>query len=256
MSNKDFFNVKSIKSPYTGIEYELETFDKERNDSILTIITHNSLEKLMHDKLMISDLRTSYRSNFIECNERHTVVECFIEDVSGRRVSSIGESTKQSLDSDIAKKYPSLIAFQRAFDRAIIRYLSLEGRCYSDTEISAIELFDNLPEKLNMEEIKSNEEPIMVTEPPKSEEFSEAVVVNIDDVIEETATEEPIGEEDFNVPVKIGQYRGSDATIPELYNDNRAWFDYMVAKHIDGPNSEIIKKMKRYKEGIENGMET
>lgn len=259
---KDIFNVKKIKSPYTNIEYELETFDKSTNEDIMTIISHNSLERLMHNVLMNSDYSVNYDLNFIECTKRHTVVECVIWDKNSRRISGIGESSLESLNSSIAKQYPSLTASQRAFDRAIIRYLGFEGRCYSDSEFSNNVIFENFPETINIDENKNSSSEQDISEKEIQEEIS------IEDVIETEATAvvsdkiseqeiqseikeiEDVNNDRFNVIVNIGRYKGENKTIPEIYNgseEDKKWFEWAVTSYSGKTAKDTINLMKEYK---------
>ena len=273
----NIFKVKKIKSLYTNIKYELETFEKVNNEGVMTIISHNSLERLMHNVLMKEDCAVKYDLNFIECTEKHTVVECIIWDNKSRRISAIGESSYKSLNSDIARQYPSLTASQRAFDRAIIRYLGFEGRCYSDSEFTNVVSFDELPEEIivneketnlndDIDKIEKKTTSAVIKDDEKSEEVliediveTEGIVMNesvetFQDTSEETEVSEKVTEngvdiidEKFNVVVDIGRFKGTNKTIREIYEEDLNWYEWMITKCSSKNAENVISLMKEYK---------
>lgn len=115
--------------------FEFVTFEKEENGKVVRIILHDSLEDVIHNQVG----GVSYSYNIVASNKDHSVVVCSMWDNNGRKVEGIGESIPATLDTEIAKNYPTLIATQRAFDRAAIRYLALPGKVFSNTEISLID---------------------------------------------------------------------------------------------------------------------
>jgi hypothetical protein len=111
------------------------TFEKENEfGRPIKVIFHDSLQEVIHN-----EAKVKYDFNFIVANADHTVVVCTMVDGSGRLIREVGEAVPATLDTEIARNYPSLIASQRAFDRAAIRYLDLPGKVFSNMEISIID---------------------------------------------------------------------------------------------------------------------
>ena len=100
----------------------------------IKVIFHDALQKVIHN-----EAKVKYDVNFIVANTDHAVVVCTMTDASGRFIREVGESVPATLDNEIAQNHPALIAFQRAFDRAAIRYLDLPGKVFSNMEISVID---------------------------------------------------------------------------------------------------------------------
>jgi hypothetical protein len=116
-------------------EINFATFEKENEfGRPIKVIFHDSLQEVIHN-----EAKVKYDFNFIVANADHTVVVCTMVDGSGRLIREVGESIPATLDTEIARNYPSLIASQRAFDRAAIRYLDLPGKVFSNMEISIID---------------------------------------------------------------------------------------------------------------------
>lgn len=111
------------------------TFEKENEfGRPIKVIFHDSLQEVIHN-----EAKVKYDFNFVVANPDHTVVVCTMVDGSGRLIREVGEAIPATLDTEIARNYPSLIASQRAFDRAAIRYLDLPGKVFSNMEISIID---------------------------------------------------------------------------------------------------------------------
>lgn len=118
-----------------GKDINFATFEKENEfGKPIKVIFHDSLQEVIHN-----EAKVKYDFNFIVANTDHTVVVCTMVDGSGRLIREVGEAIPATLDSEIARNYPSLIASQRAFDRAAIRYLDLPGKVFSNMEISIID---------------------------------------------------------------------------------------------------------------------
>ena len=88
-----------------------------------------------------------------------------------RTVHAIGESNTKNLTTDIAKKYPTIMAAKRAFDRAVIRLFGFKDT-YTDSE--------------SIEERKLKKKKAEI--PEESVDYPELPVVDIDAVEEEPET--------------------------------------------------------------------
>ena len=129
-----------LKSKALNANFEFVTFEKkgDRGQNI-RIILHDSLQDVIHNQVK-TGLRYSFE--IVSADPAHSVVICSMTDKDGREVREIGESIPKTLDSEIASNYPTLIASQRAFDRAAIRYLDLPGKVFSNMEIDISDITD------------------------------------------------------------------------------------------------------------------
>ena len=57
---------------------------------------------------------------------------------TGLSAVAVGESNPTNLETDIAKKYPAIIASNRAIDRAMIQILGISSKAYSDLEVQVM----------------------------------------------------------------------------------------------------------------------
>lgn len=117
---------KSLKKTF-----EFVTFEKEENGKVVTIITHDSLEDVIHNQC--EDV--NYDVVVVKAERDHSVVACTMYK-DNRRITAYGETVPETLENEIARNHPTLIATQRAFDRAAIRFLALPGKCFSNMEIN------------------------------------------------------------------------------------------------------------------------
>ena len=157
---------------------------EEYSDGV-KIIPHSTLE----DILRRYSARFEYEPKAVLVSPEMVVVECRITDKeTGETVLKVGESNPMNLESDIARKYPATIAYQRAIDRAVVAILGLGAKFYSDQEINrkilaeAEKLLDKSPAKEKEKKIR---------------EISEAEIDSfIDEIIDETVAKEPAVEEE------------------------------------------------------------
>ena len=111
-----------LQSKSLGKTFDFVTFEREENGRVVKIIMHDSLEDVIHNQA--EGVKYSY--DVISADRNHSIVKCDMSNKDGSRyIVAIGESVPETLDNDIAQKYPTLIASQRAFDRAAIRFLDL-----------------------------------------------------------------------------------------------------------------------------------
>ena len=116
--------------------FDFVTFEREERGRVIQIIMHDSLEDVIHNQT--KDVH--YEFDVISTDRAHSVVKCTMFNKDGtRNIVAIGESLPETLDNAIAQNYPTLIASQRAFDRAAIRFLDLPGKVLSNTEMSFLE---------------------------------------------------------------------------------------------------------------------
>ena len=243
-------------------EINFATFEKENEfGRPIKVIFHDSLQEVIHN-----EAKVKYDFNFIVANPDHTVVVCTMVDGSGRLIREVGEAIPATLDTEIARNYPSLIASQRAFDRAAIRYLDLPGKVFSNMEISIID-----ETMVDMETGEVTEAPVqksgIVSSVVKDDDFISLdsmeedvdvaedvapVVENVlvDDVvadIEDDVNIDGIGDVDsadalpFDVEEEDnddcgdyvitmnGKYAGKNKTIAEIYSTDASWIEWIAA---------------------------
>lgn len=108
------------------IDREIEIEAKEDG---VAIIPHKVLEKLSNE----FDVFYTFESIFN--NGAVAVFKCSAScETINRRAEAIGEASNKNLENEISKRYPSVMASKRAFDRAMIRLFGFD-ETYSDNEI-------------------------------------------------------------------------------------------------------------------------
>lgn len=115
-----------VYSPILKENIRLETND-------LNGPKHAALEACFYDKIQ-PDFGAVMKTEWIKAEKDHSVVQITIfSEILKRKITVNGESTTESLATEIAKNNPSTIAFNRAVDRAILKFLGIYG-IYADSE--------------------------------------------------------------------------------------------------------------------------
>lgn len=124
-----------IHSRYLNRDIDVQESVSGNED--ITIVPHDALEEIIFNSedAIDNDIKVHYQTILTEPG--HYAFLCAIDDKNGRRVEYIGESLPETLETDIARKYPALMAFKRSFDAAAIKFLGLPGKVYSDQQVSA-----------------------------------------------------------------------------------------------------------------------
>lgn len=246
-----------LESKYLNQKLDVATIEKEENGHILQIITHDSLRDIFLNQ--IAGVIAEYQ--VISSDRHHSVVLCRIFNDKGRSITEIGESLPATLADPISQNYPTLMAFQRAFDRALIAFLNFEGKVLSNLEmnmgdseiISASDKSDTHPdtsfqeasvtENTYGEDIVSEDEgPVIMSNPidsPASDESQPS----------DKASEEDWGEK----LIRWGKYaknptKAKDIVIPE----NKSWLDWVINSYkpanSEGAHAqEILRKVNEVK---------
>lgn len=156
-----------LESKSLNKSFEFVTFEKEENGKIVKIVTHDSLEDVIHNQCE----GVNYDIFIVKSDRDHSVASCTMY-MGNRKVTAFGETVPETLENEIARNHPALIATQRAFDRAAIRFLALPGKCFSNTEIS---IDDFLPVN------NDASVPETITESVATEEFVSDTIEDLDD---------------------------------------------------------------------------
>ena len=228
-------------SKYYDKNFDVAMSSYSQGGKEMVIISHDALQDIIHNQIP-SENKVMYDFQNITVNPNIPVFLCTICDKNGRRVQEIGEATPRSLTTNIGKSYPSLLASQRAFDRAAIRFLNFEGKIYSNMEIDEGDF---------IEEVKSDivdipeENPVMSEVPETSatgikvkEEVAEEqpaayTAAPIKATTEEKAEKksDPVADDDAygKVVVNMGKYKNKGKTVAEICAEDRNWLKYIAS---------------------------
>ena len=200
--------------------------DVRKESKKMTVVTHKSLEKVFNE--------LSLKANYTPINSPYSAV--FLCEIA--ETTEIGEARFDSNKNEFSGLYPFTLAFQRAFDRAMIKVLGLEST-YSTNEIPAKEWDSSyVPE-----ETTSTEDDIFTN--PSIEEKEENPVVEDND-FEEIIEEEP-SEDAGEYVFSQGKYKGK--SINELFVDNPGYLEYcaFTGTKTSSEVKEAIMKFYRQK---------
>jgi hypothetical protein len=139
------------------------------------------------------------------------------------------------------------MAGNRAFDRAAIRYLALEGKVYSSEEIPGEENGNSTVSEVTAD-TSENEVVVETEETEIAVEDSEVVVeeVEAEDVVEEAPVDSSVGA----TVVNFGKYRGKNKTVAEIWETDESWANYTINMDLSTcgeTTKKQIAALKRYK---------
>lgn len=101
------------------------------NDRGKIVLYHGAIMNLANElgiEVSEPEVITSY-------NRIHFVIGCTATYLN-RKELGIGEANKENLVTEIARQYPFITAYTRAYDRAVLSVLGFAGKIFSDSEIS------------------------------------------------------------------------------------------------------------------------
>lgn len=225
------FVTQPIKSQYLGEEFEASCWEmKQKSGRTLLIVEHAAFEDIIFNKLKKEGF--SYELTPILGIANYPVMRCSMGDASGRKIIAIGEAHPNSLVNAISKQNPVIMAGNRAFDRAAIRYLDLEGKVYSSEEIPTDD---------------SNDEDPVEQEPFATEdEYADENVGN------ETPSESETSAESYGtVVVHLGRYRSQNKTVAQIWEEDESWAKYTANMNTDSAGNTTkfqVKALRAYGE--------
>ena len=275
-----------INSKYLNKGIDLTTgFATVSGGKKKTIVFHNELDDFINNEMMGM---VQYRYTTVIPGYEDAVVVCEMWDDKGRKVSAVGETTKETLNSLVAKSYPTTTAANKAFDRAAIRFLALGKGVYSDQELApdgprnfeTSNLIDgsgeppiDVSEETAQEKHETSEVANSIDEPQKeddkkSEEKTEATSTNEVESAKEqkensssNANTQAKVDDGGEVLINMGSYKQNPQTVEQIYKSNPDWLG--VAFKIKPSKAEIVNQVnaiKRYlaahplREERKNGM--
>ena len=215
------FITKKVKSQYLDREFEVSCWEMGEDGRKLTIIEHAAFEDIIFNELAEEPLKFEYDLIPIPGVAKYPAMKCVMKDDSGRCIIALGEAHPDSLVNNISRQNPVIMAGNRAFDRAAIRYLNLEGKVYSSDEIPSEE--DVVETKT---EPTKTEEPDVVVESKKAPDYS-------------------------NVIISFGKYRTDNKTVAEVWANDEKWAETIIAMDLNNCGETTrrqINALKKFKE--------
>ena len=212
------FITKKIKSKYLDKEFDVSCWEMGEESRKLTIIEHAAFEDIVFNQLT-EEVDIEYALEPIIGVANYPVMKCIMKDVSGRCITAIGEAHPDSLVNNISRQNPVIMAGNRAFDRAAIRYLNLEGKVYSS------------------EEIPSEEE-----KEPVSKKIPETKVEDV--VIDESVRDSSIGDTVINFGNK---YKGKGMTVAQIWETDESWARYAAKMNTEKAGNATIEQIEAIK---------
>jgi len=262
-----------IRSAYVNRELDFDVMEKldPNSNQTMLVIKHDSLRDVVYNQLNLTN-NGSVEYSYIKAEKDHAVVECTIDDGKGRVVKEVGEAVPETLNDNIARSYPTLIASQRAFDRAAILLLRLAGKQLSNGEMGeflsidfepAI-LKDTVNEEMVIDNNDTDNKPFM-NAPITVEDSLMNIPEGIDNIIEPELEEpvevpEPAPEPapvDKEARIKelgdtvfgVGKYKDKPDTIAQIYKSNPDFFRALL--RLPKPAESLTEALKLVREYIE-----
>lgn len=170
--------MAKVESRYLKRTFEVASYESQENGDTIQVISHEALENIIHNQIP-AEVGVRYDFQDMCITRNHCVVRCTITDAAGRRVQQIGETVPETLETEISKNYPALMASNRAFDRAVIRYLDLPGKTLSNLENNfAADAVNNGETTVNVGEKPPKEAPIGQNNAPTQPAANQAPAQN------------------------------------------------------------------------------
>lgn len=222
-----------VNSKTLSKKIELEAFNG--------YVTHNSLRALATEL----DAVVSYNVVVSSINPVYHLVECKVE-IAGKTGLEFGESNNETLDTEIAKNYPALTACKRAYDRAVIAALQLDGKVYSVEE---------MPQSC-LNEVQTSKPEVSVASKPssskKKDKEKDAATTPVVKSETPVSTPTPISTEDLgNYVLPSGRHKGK--TLKECYEKGgEEWMNWIcnVWLPTNDTDKEMQNKARQYYESL------
>lgn len=242
-----------IFSMYYKKEFEVDTVIPDSGDAA-AIIPHDAFENIVLNCVPAED-EVRYDFDAMTITDTHSVIRCTITNNRGRRVSAVGESTLDSLDTDISRKYPTTMAANRAFDKAAIAFMGFDSKVISSdgTSIGTTEV-DVTNVNVEPPKEKPTEKPVEKKAAPakdaaKAAEEKPATAKNTAAKSAEKKGKEEAALEKFGkVPFTIGTYATKGLTVADVYKEDPTKIAYGADKFKpkDEAGQTLVEACKGY----------
>lgn len=166
-----------IKSTYLKKEIEIASVDFVDGQEDVKIIPHATLEDIVYNDPICVENVVQPHFLCVVREPNHYAFLCTLTDRNGRRVEGIGESLPETLSTDIARKYPVLMAQKRAFDDAALKFLGITD-AYSDAQIQKEKSSENVKKSSSEpEDAPANNSSVI---PEKTSSFKNSAFISED----------------------------------------------------------------------------
>lgn len=242
-----------LQSKSLNRSFDFVTFEREENGRVIKIIMHDSLEDVIHNQA--TGIR--YKFEIVSSDRAHSIVKCIMfNDDNTRYIEAVGESIPETLDNQIAQNYPTLIASQRAFDRAAIRFLNLPGKVLSNTEIPFIEdIVDDafVAESVPTEPTKASGGIVSsVVEDDNTDNISINTGMEIEDIVENVDTEvviddsESVESAESTENIIVDDSKEEEIIVTEDVSDDSLPFDVETEEVEESVGNYVITMNGKY----------
>lgn len=268
--------MAKLKSEYLGKEFEVTSFEAQEEGETVEVVSHAALEYIAHN-LLPKELGVKYDLIPLLLSPNHCVVKCVFADDTNRRIIAIGEAVLNTLSTEIARNHPATMAFNRAFDRALLRYLNVPGKVLSNSEsnptndaVNDGETVVNVgeaaqkPVEAPQSDVKGGNgvtapqhenapqrAPESRKEPPAPKQAPSAQgnaapranqpANNKASSANNTGASSNLAELG-KVECNVGQYRNTGTTVAQLYEKNRNYFNFICTKYsANGAEAQRIR---------------
>lgn len=160
--------MAKVLSRYLKQEFEVASYESQENGESVQVISHEALEDIVHNQIP-AEKNVRYDFTDMAITRNHCVIRCTVSDKDGRRVQAIGETVPETLETEISQNYPALMASQRAFDRAVIRYLNIPGKVLSSLENPDKDAVNHGETKVNLDEVAPDKAPVKTGVPASAD---------------------------------------------------------------------------------------
>lgn len=256
--------MAKVLSRYLKQEFEVASYESQENGESVQVISHEALEDIVHNQIP-AEMNVRYDFTDMAITRNHCVIRCTVSDKDGRRVQAIGETVPETLETEISQNYPALMASQRAFDRAVIRYLNIPGKVLSSLENPDKDAVNHGETKVNLDEVAPDKAPVTTGAPTKTENAEPKPTAAPVNNAQQKATEAPQKPQTAAAPANqsaqnnpaasasagpgammcnVGKYRSKPQTISQIYAVDPGYISWITSDKYTATteNAKALKK--------------
>ena len=231
------FTKKTIKSNYLNEEFEASCWEMSQGGRTITIVEHAAFEDIVFNRLAKLDGFKHSIEPIVGFS--HPVVKCIMRDNTGREITAIGEAHPDTLVNSISKQNPVIMAGNRAFDRAAIRFLNLDGKVYSSEEIPDSDNSNESSSMSSKSETTTDDDITIIEEIEAPDDANNA----------NPNTKAETDDYDSGATViNFGKYRGKNKTVAEIWSSDPSWADYSTKMNLDSCGETTKKQIRALKD--------